>query len=293
VTRAGFVMLLMSTVLLGCTQAAPGKDSPSLRIVMRMHPDPQRMKAQLEDRLSSCMLQLRAKGEQATPPALPSPAEMAKWVTRETEEIYANGQRASYETDAVVWPNADKACQWTFYKTVHAEAETLCADWYGGSAKAEPGPDASPEPPSFNAETTPSGAVKRCLADAAKADSANGLPKGMTPGGQACLWLSDGPVAAAGAGAAEPTAPGQYFCSHPRAYDGSLPHYSRGSGPTLRYLRVPAPGAPRGPSPETDADRMEAEVVEEGKAIPASRFSRQAVESFVKQPLVVPLGGQQ
>jgi hypothetical protein len=283
-------MLLSSTLLLGCTQAAPGKDSPSLRIVMRMHPDPQQMRTQLEERLSSCMLQLRAKGQQAQPPALPKAADIARWVTRETEELYADGRRASYQADTVVWPNADKACQWTFYKTVHAETETLCGDWYGGSAKAEPGPDAATEPPSFNAESTPASDVKRCLAEAARPESANGLPKGVTPGGRPCLWLSDGPVAA---GATEPQAPGQYFCSHPRAYDGSLPRYRRSAGPTLRYLRVPAPGAPRGPTPEVDADRMEAEVVEEGQPIPASRFSRQAVEAFVKQPLVAPLGGQQ
>lgn len=288
--RVALAVLMAAAAMAGCTEAAPPKDTPSLRIVMRMHPDPQQLRAQLDDRLASCMLQLRAQGQAAQAPALPNPADMAKWVTRETEEIYANGQRAAFSTDTLVWPNPAKACQWTFYKSVHAEAETLCGDWYGGSAKREPNPDAAPEPPSFSEEKTPADAAKRCLADAAKVHSASGLPKGATPAGQSCYWLSDGPVAG---GAAEPSVPGQYFCSHPRAYDGSLPRYRRSDGPTLRYLRVAAPGAPRSATPETDADRMEAEVVEEGKPIPASRFSRQAVEAFVRQPLVVPVGGQQ
>lgn len=285
------LLLLSAAVLPGCNdapQAAPGKDSPSLRIVMRMHPDPQQMREQLEDRMATCQLQLRAKGVAAAPvPPLPNAADIAKWVTRETEEIYANGRRVAYSTDAIVWPNADKGCQLNFYKTVHAETETLCADWYAGSAKADPSPDAAPEVPSFSEEKTAADGVKRCLADAAKTSSASGLPKGATPGGQACLWLSES------APGGEPSTPGQHFCSHPRAYDGSLPRYRRSSGPTLRYLRVPAPGAKPGITPEADADRMEAEVVEEGKAIPESRFSRQAVEAYVKQPLVVPVGGQQ
>ena len=59
------LLLLSTAALLGCnagSQAAPGKDAPSLRIVMRMHPDPTQMREQLEDRMASCQLQLRAKG---------------------------------------------------------------------------------------------------------------------------------------------------------------------------------------------------------------------------------------
>jgi hypothetical protein len=284
------LLLLSAAVLPGCNdapQAAPGKDSPSLRIVMRMHPDPAQMRSQLEARMASCQLALRAQGSQAAAPPLPSPADIAKWVTRETEELYANGRRAAYSTDAVVWPDAAKGCQWTFYKTVHAETEALCADWYAGSAKADPNPDARREPPRFSEEKTTSDDAKRCLTKAAKTGSASGLPKGATTAGQPCLWLSDD------AAGGEPKAPGQHFCAHPRAYDGSLPRYSRGSGPTLRYLRVLPPGAPPSTTPETDANRMEAEVVEEGKPIADARFGRQAVEAFVKQPLVVPVGGQQ
>lgn len=294
-TRTGVLLaLLASVVLLGCnagSQAAPGKDAPSLRIVMRMHPDAGPMREQLQDRLASCQLALRAKGATATQVPLPNPADIAKWVTRETEEIYANGRRVAYSTDAVVWPNADKGCQWAFYKTVHAETETLCGDWYAGSAKAEPNPDAGAAPPSFSEEKTSSDAAKRCLTDAAKTDSASGLPKGVTAAGQSCIWLTD--AAAAGAGPMEPKAPGQYFCSHPRAYDGSLPHYRRSSGPTLRYLRVLPPGTQPSSTPETDGDRMEAEIVEEGKPVADARFSRQAVEAYVRQALVVPIGGGQ
>ena len=90
-----------------------------------------------------------------------------------------------------------------------------------------------------------------------------------------------------------PGTPGQYFCSHPRAYDGTLPRYRRSSGPTLRYLKVLPPGVQPGDTPEVDGDRMEAEVVEEGKPVADSRFSRQAVEAYVRQPLVVPIGAQQ
>jgi len=116
------------------------------------------------------------------------------------------------------------------------------------------------------------------------------MPKGVTAGGQTCLWLSDS--AGGGAGPMEPKEPGQYFCTHPRAYDGSLPKYRRDPGLTLKYLRILPPGVRRGNTPEVDADRMEAEIVEEGKPIAASRFTQQAVEAFVKQPLVVPVGGQ-
>lgn len=290
---AALFAVLASVVLLGCnagSQAAPGKDAPSLRIVMRMHPDGQQMRAHLEERIASCQLVLRSKGAQATQVALPNPADMAKWVTRETEEIYANGRRVAYSTDSLVWPNADKGCQLAFYKTVHAETETLCGDWYAGSAKAEPESDGSAKLASFTEEKTSSDEVKPCMAEAAKRDSASGLPKGVTAGGQSCIWLADG---GAGSGPMEPTQPGQYFCSHPRAYDGTLPRYRRGSGPTLRYLRVLPPGVRPGNTPETDSNRMEAEVVEEGKPVADSRFSRQAVEAYVKQPLVVPIGAQQ
>ncbi len=283
-------VLLSLAMMAGCTpgsEAAAAKDSASLRIVMRMHPDVAVMREQLQDRMASCQMALRAKGgDAAAAPPLPGPADIAKWVTRETEEIYAGDRRVAYTTDAVVWPNVEKGCQWTFYKTVQAETETLCASWYAGSAKADPNPDAPSQPASFSEEKTSSDDAKRCLAKATKKDSASGLPQGTTPGGQSCVWLSESAVGG------EPKTPGQHFCTHPRAYDGSLPHFSRGDGPTLRYLRVLPPGGKPGPSPETDADRMEAEIVEEGKAIPAARFSREAIQTFVQQPLVVPVGGQ-
>lgn len=282
--------LLACLALTGCSdgsQAAPGKDAPSLRIVMRMHPDPQRMREQLADRLGLCQLELRAKGLPEAAPALPSAAEIAKWVTRETEELHAGSRRAIYATDTLVWPDAGKGCQWTFYKTVHAETETLCKAWYAGSAKTTPGPDASREEPTFSDEKVEADDARRCLAEATKPRRAVGLPKGTSAGGKPCLWLSDAAVDG------EPKAPGQHHCVHPRAYDGTLPRFSRSEGLSVRYVRILPPGvAPSGP-PEADADRMEAEVIEEGQPIADTRFSRQAVETFVRQPLIVPAGGSQ
>lgn len=289
VTRVLPLMLLALAVLPGCnagSQAAAAKDSPSLRIVMRMHPEPQRMLEQIESRMGLCRLELRAKGVEAAALPMPSPAQVAKWVTRETEDIYAKGRHASFSTDVMVWPNAEKGCQLTFYKTVHAETETLCADWYAGSAKAEP-VQGGGKPPEFSEEKTPGDDAQRCLAKATKKSRDDGMPKGTAAGGQACLWLSES------APGGEPNTPGQHFCVHPRAYDGSLPKFRNGAEPTLRYKRVLPPGAKPGPTPEVDADRMEAEIVEEGKPIADDRFSRAAVEAFVRQALVVPAGGQQ
>ncbi|MFG6412609.1 hypothetical protein ACG02S_01715 [Roseateles sp. DC23W] len=284
--RALLPLLLCCAALAGCSDgstAAPAKDGTSLRIVMRMHPDPQRMREELASRLGVCQLEQRAKGQPDAAPTLPNPSEIAKWVTRETEVLYAGNQRAEYATDIMVWPNADKGCQWTFYKSVTAETQTLCADSYGGSANAEPSGGAAAQAPRFTEDSTRN--PQRCLADSSKKLRDPDLSKGSTPGGQPCLWNSDKVVNG------EPVTPGQHFCVHPRAYDGSLPEFRGESTPTLRYLRILPPGVSANAPPEVDADRMEAEVIEEGKPIADDRFSRRAIEAFIKQPLIVPAGG--
>jgi hypothetical protein len=307
--RQDWLALLLLCPLLGCNVASdaaadPRSASPAavaqsgvtLRIVRRVHPDPAWMKAHLDGRLDMCMEMLRANGQEGAPrPPLPHDAEIAKWVTVEQEEIYSGEQLATFSTSVLVWPDEKKGCRLTQFKHVSASTEALCGVMFAGSAQAEPG--ASDEkPPSFDEDKRESRAdiKEACRADARKKRSTSDLARGVTHGGQSCYWVDvdgkpgDGPV--------EPKERGVHACVHPRNYDGSLPQGKHG-GLLLRAVRVFGPAEKIGDGlkfgmPETDAMRIEAEIVEEGQPIAPSRFDRAAVEAYVRQPLVLPVQGE-
>lgn len=302
-------LLLLLWPLMGCngpseaatdaSKATAGKSGATLRIVRRTHPDPAWMTEHLQGRIDMCMAVLRSKGQGGTPPPLPSAADIARWVTVEEEEIYANNQLARFGQLVFVSADADQGCKLMFHKQVHASTEALCGAKYAGSAKSEPAP-ATAEPPEFSED--PAGDrpefVKHCLSDMPKVRDRSAMAQGVTPSGQACVWLEGDGLE--GKGVVEPKAPGVYACMHPRFYDGSLPVGNKaGDGAlVLRSVRVLAAGEKVSDGlkfgmPETNAMRAEAEIVEDGQAIPAARFSRQAVEAYVRQPLVVPAGVQQ
>lgn len=301
--------LLLLWALIGCngesqaTAAAPGatataaaKPGQTLRIVRRVHPDPAWMREHLEGRIDMCMGVLRAKGQaDAKPPAMPSAAQIAGWVTLEQEEIYAGEQVADFSTTALVWPDPANACRLTFFKQVSASTATLCGASYAGSARAgTPGAPSDAAPPNFSGEQFQGGAdgQKQCRADAAKKRDTSDLAQGVTHGGHACYWLDvDGKP---GDGAVQPKERGVHACVHPRYFDGTLPQGK--DGLLLRSVRVFGPNEKvsdhlKFGMPESDAMRIEAELVEDGGPIAPSRFSREAVEAFVRQPLVVPAQG--
>lgn len=277
-------------------QAAPDA-AGSLRIVRRTHPDPAWMLEHLAGRLELCLLEQRAQGVNIKPPALPSAAAIGHWVTAEDEVLVAQGQYAHFSTTVFVAPDPHQACRWTFYRQLSASTETVCQGRiYSGQAGAEP--QGGGQAPSFSeSPALPAARAKACLAEAAKPKAwALDLAQGAV-GGRPCRWQTLGGTAeVSGAGVVQPQQPGLYACSHPREFDGSLRLPPSGADLSLRVLRVLAPGEkPEGLShgqPEANLGQMVAEVVEDGAAIPAARFSHAAVEAHVKQPLTVPLGGQ-
>lgn len=306
-------LLLMLCPLLGCNASSDAAAGPAgttsaeggsargktLRIVRRHHPDPTWMLKDLQGRVDMCMTVLRANGQEGAPrPAMPSAADMAKWVTVDHEELYAGERRASYSTLAMVWPDHSKGCQLMFYKQVTAKTETRCGASYAGSARAGT-PGAGPgegdaSPPEFSEEQLEGGAeaAKACRSEAPEKRSTGDLAQGVTRGGQRCYWV--GVDGKAGDGPTQPREPGTHACVHPRYFDGSLPVAANDGGAlTLRSIRVLAPGEKLGGfhMPEAAAGSTEAEIVEEGQPIPDSRFSREAVRAYVGQPLVVPVRG--
>jgi hypothetical protein len=293
----------------GAAAAPKGKEvaretaSLSLRIVRRVHPDATLMLEAMAARQSMCMTILRAQGVTITPPAMPSPASISKLATAEVEELYFNGMHASFSYQGMVVADVSKACQWVLEKTLHAEAETICGHSDAGHADAPIHPDAQagilgaptlPSPElSEDAGETDAQSLKQCRAEASRPAKFQPQQEGRTSGGQRCLWVGN-ETGVEGPGLVEPVRAGQHYCVHPRQFDGSLmrPH---GGSLLLRALRVVPPDDPSKAlesfTPESNFGRMEAEIVEEGKAVPASRFTRAAVEQYLNQPRVVPLEG--
>ncbi|MEO6279429.1 hypothetical protein [Roseateles sp.] len=310
--RLGIFSLVLLWPLVACngasdaTAAAPApskaavvRPGETLRIVRRVHPDPAWMREHLEGRLDMCMAMLRANGQEGAPrPPLPSAAEIASWVTVEQEEIYAGEQAANFSTLALVWPDQTKGCRLMLFKQLSAKTETLCGASYAGSARAgtpgEQGTTSDAKAPNFSGEQLEGGpeGAKQCRTDASKKRDTSDLAQGVTRGGHRCYWV--GMDGTPGTGPVEPRERGVHACVHPRYFDGTLPQGK--DGLTLRSVRVFGPGEKvndhlKFGMPESDAMRMEAEVVEDGQAIAPSRFSHEAVEAYVRQPLVVPAQG--
>lgn len=297
---------LLLLALLGCDAKSEGGASstaptaksgsaPPLHILLRSRPDPAVMAEALAPRMESCIQLMRSRGVTVQRPPMPTPAEIAQWVGNEEEDFFDGDRHALFSTWSFFDADWSDGCRWKAYKSVMAQVEEVCGERYSGSARAVGGAAGllgANSPPDFVSEPERTDGLKsECLAEASeRQDWMLNKPWGVTRTGARCRWIEDLP-GVSGTAPVEPQAPGLHVCVHPSYYDGSRVR-PKGTDLTLRVFTILPPGQPLPRTyvftPDGHMRHLEAELVEEGKPIPAARMSRAAVEAFVRQPLRVP-----
>jgi len=274
------------------TPAAPG-----IRLVQRGFAKMPEQRESIERLVSACQTVLKLP---ATPVKLPADGVLAHLAVTEVERLYDGAWEAEYETTTSVMPDPRARCALKLLRTYSARVNKSCSHRiYGATTPGRPELANMEAPASASwevAEETYAGAGDRkCqMTESAAAVDTSALPKETTPSGASCVWMADlmaarlgrpGSGAAAKADKSLPDA-----CVHARWYLYPYRNYQGQARRITLKNRVIFNDELVSAVPETYAQARDTFVFQEGAVIAPARFTRAALEAFVKQPVWLSMG---
>ena len=253
---------------------------------------------------AACKTVLEAQGKPVQPLKTPSAAEVAALVVIEKELLFSEGMEAVFESTSQLMPDARQGCRLRVAREYRASAAHVCGKGWAGTARAgsgregeadrapslQPLEDAAESLKAIRKSCTPSKPLSK---RAEEAIDFSRLPTTPTAVGIGCVWLDE----AMRGEALEPLAQltGHRFCVHPgNPLQDRRTRFFRDQHFTLKsdFAGPPASDFVAMTEGALNFQRGEAVVFQVGTPIPASRFTQQAVQAFVQQPLWVDLGGR-
>lgn len=277
------VLVLVSTFAFAFTRtstgAAAATSQPPIRIVRFTLDHPTGLKLSYQVAYDACLAQ---KGMPPAPAPMPADRVLAAFRGTETEELFDGALRATFHVRRRIDADPANGCKPVVVSARRADVVHACKWAIKGNASAL---EDMATPPAVTEEDWSDGCEglptpqAQAVPDQVPQDNASGVP---------CVWTSALLTAALGM---TPPAPGPDanavdFCLYAKRPDyvaRDMAHPLMLKSHVARYTGH----FERGDSmlgPET------LESFSEGTAIPAARFTRAAVEDFIRKPLKEPLG---
>jgi hypothetical protein len=296
------------SLLLACVQATAAAQAqgsyPPVRYVFQVKGNLQAMKPWIEYMHDTCKTVLEAQGKPVQPLKMPSAAEVAALVVIEKERLFSEGLEAEFERTSQLMPDARQGCRLRVAREYKASVGHVCGKGWAATASAGSGrdddPDRDPKLRALDDIAESEKAIHRsCGLSEPKPKRAKAaidfsrLPTTPTTVGVGCVWLDQ----AMQGETFEPLArlTGHRFCVHPgNPLQDRRTRFFREQHFTLKSDHAGPPASDFVAMTEgaLNFQRGEAVAFQVGSPIPANRFTQQAVQAFVQQPLWVDLGGR-
>ena len=282
-------LLLCAAALGACDAPSQIEQTSPIRVVRVGRPDVAAVKKVIAGHWAMC--RSGKDGRIATGPApLPSDEYLNEFRAEETEDLFDGKWMAKYYTSRMIHPDIHHDCELTVYTARTAYIEHACDHQLGGSTTPIVTLVIGGTPWAYEVNEQ----KRECDNDRRDApEDVSGLPS-ESAGNARCVWDSKMPVAGSmgsHSSSSEERERGVDMCLYAR-----LPTYPFGDGryPVIlkvRQLDKFSFGGP--PIPEL---LMASVVLKEdpiafsdGDPIPPQRFTRAAMESFLKQPSKTPI----
>ncbi|HZE92518.1 MAG TPA: hypothetical protein VE029_12535 [Rhizobacter sp.] len=285
--------------LVGCTSSTPDDTAP-IRVLRVGHADLDAFKKSIEASVRGC--QLFKNQQRKQPPAalrLPPDADLLKFVVAEDEELFNGVMWARFHTQRTIAADVKNGCQPAVYIHRDANVERTC-DWrlHGSSLQiidmvGLETLQSVETPPSVYKEKLPQAT---CKAKPPATLDTTGLPV-EDAGAARCIWATAIAARTAQAAASPNAQPTEADAATPDfCFYDKKPYYAYQG--TRRELVLKIRGAKKtaGGQPiaellgEVAAVGQELAAFSDGPALPEAKFTREAMEAFLRQPAKQPLG---
>jgi len=288
-TSALAALLMLAAALGACDAPAQTERVGPIRVVRVGRPDIAAMKEVISGMWALCKSGKEHRIVNGPAP-LPSDAYLAEFRAEESEDLFDGKQKASYHTSRTISPDIRRNCELTVFTERVASIEHACRHYIGGST--------TPIIDFFDNDTPATHEVNEeeleCLNDRpAPPDDVAGLPS-ESAGNARCIWQSKmlfPESAVSRSSSSEEKDRGVDICLYER-----LPTYPFGDGRypvilKIRQLDRLAVNGPRIPKFLMAHLVLKDDPIafSDGDPIPPQRFTRAALESFLKQPTRTPI----
>jgi hypothetical protein len=277
-------LLLPAVILPGCNSAAQAGSAPPIRVVRVGRPAIAPMKEVIAEMWTLCKAGISGRLVTESPP-LPSDEYFSSFRAEETEELFDGKNKARYRTSRVISPDPKRDCALTIFIERVASIEHACRHRILGSTTPVVEFAPSGTPATFEIDEEEAECFK---AGPGAPEQVAGVPS-ESAGSTRCIWQSK-LLFPESARTTPPSSEERNretdVCLYAR-----LPTYPFGDSRYPVILKVWQPPQLSSTAPQIPKFSMAHLVLEEepiafsdGDPIPPQRFTRVALESFLRQP---------